>query len=104
MTGSVGSVRDGQRKRTTYLLYAVVALLVAIGGFGPAYISGRNETALLELQCANARYNIAQLKATELTIKTQTQIAKDLSLPVTQEIQKALDAYVIPGVPPGCID
>jgi hypothetical protein len=93
---------EAQRKRLTRLLFGLLVTLVLIGGFGPAYVSGRSEAALFDVQCANAEYNVAQLKATQLTLKAQSQIAHDLALPVSMEIDGALKAYVIPEVPSEC--
>jgi hypothetical protein len=79
-----------------------VVLFVAAAGFGPVWVAAENAKNTLAVQCASAGYNIAQLAATELTLRAQSQIAHDLGLPVAVEIDAALSDYPHPTLPPEC--
>lgn len=93
---------DTYRKRMTVLLFGLLGLIVFFAAFGPTYISGENDKALFEMGCNNARYNVAQLTATQVTLRGQSQIAHDLGLPVAREIDAALAAFTLPEVPAEC--
>lgn len=93
---------DTYRKRMTVLLFGILGLIVFFAAFGPTYISGENDKALFEMGCNNARYNVAQLRATQVTLTAQSRIAHDLGLPVAADIDEALKAFVIPSVPVEC--
>lgn len=91
-----------QRKRLTRLLFGLLGVIVVMMAFGPAYIGAKQDQALFQMGCNNARYNVAQLAATQVTLRAQSRIAHDLGLPVAFEIDNALASYVIPEVPPEC--
>lgn len=91
-----------QRKRLTRLLFGVLGLIIVLLAFGPSFQGAKQDQALFEMGCNNARYNIAQLQATEVTLKAQSRIAHDLGLPVASEIDDALANFRIPEVPEEC--
>lgn len=102
MTNGAPPMTEQQRRRLTRLLFGLLAAIVLIVTFGPAYLGARQDQALFEMGCNNARYNVAQLQATQLTLRGQSQIAHDLGLPVARDIDEALAAFVIPEVPGEC--
>lgn len=93
---------ERQRKRLTRLLFGLLAVMLVLIFFVPAFLGGRQDQALFEMGCNNARYNVAQLEATQVTLKAQSKVAHDLGLPVAREIDAALAAFVIPEVPAEC--
>lgn len=93
---------ERQRRRLTWLLFGLLAIIVVFVFFVPAFLGAKQDQALFEMGCNNARYNVAQLRATQVTLKSQSQIAHDLGLPVAADIDAALAAFVLPEVPTEC--
>ncbi len=88
--------------RTLRVEWVLVAVLAFGLGFGPIYISARNQTAILTVTCQLAETSHRELEANLVVLEAQKAVAHDLGLPTERRIALAIETLQIPEVPPEC--